>query len=1095
MSTPTAITAALQSQMPALCMLQKLGYQLLSAEQVAVERQGRLDRVLLEGILHEQLHRLNRIHYKGQTLPFSDENIRRAMETLRDVPFEGVVRSSERVYDLLTLGKSFEQSVEGEQKGFTLRYIDWHQPQNNVYHATAHFRVEAAPSRRVVEVDIVAFVNGVPFIAIQCAPETLDQAVKQHLCYQSEGQIPQLYFYTQILFALTSADAVYATTGTPRSFWAHWHELTDAAPLVQQLVNTPLPAEQQAQLFTGIWSYARAELEPVLQHPYVVTAQDSLLHAMARPQRLMELAHQFIIYDEGGGVKKIARYQQYFAVKRTLERVHQRCPDGRRRGGVIWHTQGSGKSLLMVLLGKALALDEQIPNARIILVTDRVDLDEQIWKTFHLCGKDPQQAKTGRHLQELLLDPTASVITTVLDKFRAAANSKGYKRLEDENVFVLIDEAHRSQYGEANLKMQRTLPRACYISFTGTPLMRAEKNTAEKFGGFIEPSYTIQDALADGAVVPLLYEGRHLVQRLEPAELEALCQQLTAKLSPAERAELLTCMRQHQPRLSRLESVIKLIALDVSNHFSSHWQGTGFKGQLTAPGKREALLLKQHLDAYGKVSSEVLISAPDEIENAPEHEQPESDASITTFWRKMMRRYGSEREYNRQLIHAFKQQDQPEILIVVDKLLTGFDAPRNTVLYIARSLREHHLLQAIARVNRLYPGKDYGYIIDYYGIITQLHEALELYESLGGHFDAADLSSAMTCLAQDVRDLARQHDALWQLFHQVVNKQDEEALADALVDAAQRQLFYQLLSTFSRMLKRAHSSSRWLRETPAEQIQRYRADMALFHHLRANLKQYYGEKIDHQEYEPQIQKFLHEHLQIQRIEPLLEEPVDIFQRELFQRQLQRAKTPRSAAQMIANRIQATLSVRLDEDPFFYRQFAEDLQRVVSDYQAHRLQETHYLEAVTDLMHRIRDGRTESAPAVLVGRDFSRALFGAFKEKLSASLSPVLEWMKPEPASIGLNEPPAPSLPVPLQPPTPLTDPVLAELALEVEAIIRCHATVNWRENTDAQNRMRNEMEDALHRLVISGRGTLNYSQMDALMDAAIMAAINRPSDV
>ena len=744
------------SQIPALRLLQQLGYSYLAPEEVAVERRGRIGRVLLEDTLARQLRRLNRISFKGQETTFSDANITKAIEAIRDVPFEGLVRTSEKIYDLLTLGKSLDQTIDGETKGFTLRYIDWENPRNNTFHVAAEFEVERAGSRETRRPDIVGFVNGIPFFVIECkrpdVKDSLTHAINQNIRNQRDDEIPQLFLYAQILIALNKNAGSYATTGTQPKFWSSWREIHDVRPAVRAAVTSSLPPDEHAKLFRGIYSFARADIEEQAIEGREPTEQDNLLWSLCRPERLIELARQFILYDEGGAVKKIARYQQYFAIRSTLERVRQRDRLGRRKGGVIWQTQGSGKSLAMVLLGKALALDPGIPNARIVIVTDRIDLDEQIWKTFHQCGKEPVQAKTGAHLIELLQDDRVAVITTLLQKFGSASNDSKNFEVRDDNLFVLVDESHRSNYGEANVRMQKALPNACFIGFTGTPLMKREKNTAERFGGFISPAYTIRDAVADKAVVPLLYEGRHVMQDVNQKVIDPMFEAMCQGLTHEQKADL---KRKFAARdeLNRLNSRLFLIAWDVSQHFSQNWKGTGFKAQLTAPGKKAALVIKDYLDQFGKVSSAVVISGPGEIENPDENKTSEDDQSVEAFWKSMMSKYGSEKEYNRQIISSFKKGDDPEILIVVDKLLTGFDAPRNVVLYITRNLREHALLQAIARVNRLHPGKDFGHVIDYYGVVTELHQALELYGSLGQQFDAEDLDGALAHVADELKQL------------------------------------------------------------------------------------------------------------------------------------------------------------------------------------------------------------------------------------------------------------------------------------------------------------------------------------------------------
>lgn len=1078
---------ALISQIPALQTLQQLGYTYLTPEECNEQRRKRLGRVLLEDILAGQLRRLNRIHFKGQELPFSEDNIAKAVEVLRDIPFEGLVRTSEKVYDLLTLGKSLDQTIGGETKGFTVRYIDWQNPRNNVFHVTAEFEVERTGSKEPRRPDIVCFVNGIPLVVIECKrpdeKDSLQQAMNQQIRNWKEDEIPQLFLYTQLVVALNKNEASFATTGAPLKFWAKWKEMQDVKPQVRAVVNSPLRAEDYRKLFTGPFALARETFEQQMLHEREPTAQDYLLWSLCRPERLIELARQFILYDEGGAVKKIARYQQYFAIKATLERVRQRDAQGRRKGGVIWQTQGSGKSLAMVLLGKALAMEPSIPNPRIVIVTDRIDLDEQITKTFHQCGKEPQQAKTGAHLIELLKDERVSVITTVLFKFETAAKAaRELHRLKDD-IFVLVDESHRSQYGDANIQMQKALPNACYIGFTGTPLMKVEKSTATKFGGFIEPAYTIRDAVLDQAVVPLLYEGRHIVQKVNQKPVDVMFEAMSEGLTHEQKADL---KRKFSARdeINRLQSRLYLIAWDVSQHFSKQWKGTGFKGQITAPGKKEALLLKAYFDQFGKVSTEVIISGPGEIENPEDHSTAEKEESVEVFWKATMTKYGTEKEYNRRIIDAFKKAEDPEVLIVVDKLLTGFDAPRNVVLYIARSLSGHTLLQAIARVNRLHPGKDYGYIIDYYGVVTELYDALELYSSLEGKFDAEDLEGTLTNIAEEIKTLPSLHDALWDLFKAVKNKSDEESFELALEPKEHREDFYTRLWRFSRVLRMACSSIHWVTATPEDQARSYKSDAAFFQKLRASVKLRYAEEIDYRDYEKQIQKMLNTYVQADEVIQVVE-PVNIFQREAFAAEVDKAKSPRAKADTIANRTKKTITEKMEEDPFFYRKLSALLQQAIEDYKAERISEAQYLEKVTAVMEQVRVGTREGIPSVLHQSDLAKAYFGALKEHMMNGPS----------GEDALRET-APPYHTDADGEKTVTDPteLLATVACEIEEIVNKHAVVRWRDSQDAQNRMRNDLDDLLFRVQQERGLNLSYSQMDAIIEAILRISRNR-SDV
>jgi len=1091
MSTPNFLESHV-SQIPAIQFLQQLGFAYLSPEEVAVERRGKLGNVLLESVLTTQLRRINRVRTKGRELPFTDDAIGQAIEKLRSVPFDGLCRTAEKLYDLVVLGVSIDQTIEGETKGRSLRFIDWEHPRNNTFHVTAEFRVARTASNETRRPDIVCWINGIPFVVIECKrrddKEAIPSAIKQHLRNQEDAEIPHLYTYAPLILALNKDEGRYATTGTAEKFWAEWRELFDETPDIRALLALPPRRDEHKKLFTGELSYARTFFEDLAAAGLrEVTGQDRLLYALCRPERLIELARQFTLFDEGGTIRKIARYQQYFAIRKTMERIRVKDAEGRRRGGVVWHTQGSGKSLTMVMLAKALALEPSIANPRIILVTDRIDLDEQITKTFHQCGKEPQQAKTGRHLMELIEDDRVAVVTTVLDKFGAAAKANDAFRNLNADLFVLVDESHRSQYGEANLRMMKALPNACFIGFTGTPLMKKEKNTAQKFGGIIEPPYTIRDAVNDKAVVPLLYEGRHILQDVNQKAVDRMFEELCEGLNPEQKADL---KRKFASRdeLTRIDSRLYLIAHDVSRHFSKAWKGTGFKGQLTAPGKREALLIKRHLDQMGKVTSEVLISGPDDREGEGD---ASSDENVQTFWKAQMAKHGNEKDYNRNVIEAFKKSDDPEIIIVVDKLLTGFDAPRNVVLYIARSLKEHTLLQAIARVNRLHPGKDFGYIIDYHGVIGELHDALELYSKLAGElFDAADLDGALTDVREELKALPAAHDAVWDMFRDLPNKQDDEAYVLALEDPLKREEFYTRVSKFHRLLKLGLSTLAWLNTAAPAKVEPYKRDAVLFQKIRASVKIRYAEEIDYKDYEKQIQKMLSTYVQADEVIQIVA-PVNIFEREAFQAEVDKVTSPRAKADVIANRTKKTITEKMEEDPFFYRKFSLLLQQAIDDYKAQRISEAELLAKVTDIMEKVRDGRHDNAPEAVRGSDLAKAFFGELTSQLGGSAA--ADSSPDTHHDESLHEDPTPYAAGRSRPPTqPPMSELLAEVACDIERIIRKHAIVRWRENADAQNAMRNDLDDLLFSLQRTKGIALTFEQMDAILEAVLRIARNRP---
>ncbi len=1041
------------SQLPALHLLQNLGWQYLTPEEALKLRGGKPGGVLLEGVLADWLRKHNRVRFKGRELPFTEGNILSALQALKEIPFDGLVRTNEKIYDLLCLGKSLQQSVDGDIKSFTLHYIDWEHPENNVFHVTEEFAVERTGSHQTRRPDIVLFVNGIPFGVIECkSPHIKDpirEAISQQIRNQKDDEIPHLFLYSQLLLALSKNEAKYATTGTPAKFWAVWREESpDFEEKLQELVNIPLSEEQVDKLFIENEWLVREKPAEYGTLKRQVTEQDRALFALCRPERLLELSYRFILFD--AGVKKIARYQQYFCVKKIMDRIKTRERDGRRRGGVVWHTQGSGKSLTMVLLAKSIALCPEIPDYKIVLVTDRVDLDDQIYRTFHHCGKEVEQARTGKHLSDMLKDNKKRIVTTIIDKFDAAVGRHAVHN-DDPNIFVLVDEGHRGQYGSRHAKMRRVLPNACYIGFTGTPVMKKDKNTVEKFGGLID-TYTIDRAVADKAVVPLLYEGRHASQYVDSKGIDAWFDKITANLSQEQAADLKRKFSTTD-QLNKAEQKVMAIAWDISEHFRDNWQGTGFKGQLVAQDKATALAYKKYLDEFGMVSSEVLISGPDEREGE-EDLYEENKLAVQRFWKATMQKYGSEREYNKQVINAFKHAEHPEIIIVVDKLLVGFDAPRNTILYLTRKLKDHTLLQAIARVNRLCDGKEFGYVLDYRGVLENLDHALDLYSSLP-EFDAGDIKDILTDVSVETQALPQRHSLLWDTFKEVKNKQDEEEYELLLADEELRAKFYERLSAFSNTLGIALSSVKFLEETEPSKISRYRADLKFFSKLRTSVRRRYAEVVDFGEYEPKIQKLLDTHVgtgEVEKITPL----VNIFDKDAFAKEV--AKLPKTSAKAdtIAHRTARTIHDRMQEDPAFYKRFSELLKETIAAFREERIKANEYLKQVTEIMNAVLNRTGDHIPDKLAGHDVAKAYFGSIKETLARFDKGDDEF-----------------------------DAAIADTALAIDEVIERNRIVNWTSDIDTQNRMRNEIEDLLFNFKDKEGIEITFEDIDAIMEQCL----------
>lgn len=942
------------SQKPALELLQKLGYQYLSPEEALMMRGGKTSNVLLEEVLRRQLRELNSIRIgTHKEARFSEQNIENGVIAMRNVPMEGgYLSGNEVVYNMLTLGKAFEQSIDGDKKSYTMRYIDWEHPKNNVYHVTEEFVVTRTGSSETYRPDIVLFVNGIPLVIIECKRPDIkgaeEQAISQHLRNQKDDGIRGLYVYSSLLLAIGNNFGSYGTTGSAAQFWGKWREI---------FVNKEEELGYQKRLLDIVNKDSAEVRTPTLQDEYI--------YNLCRPERLLELTYHFTLFD--AGVKKLARYQQYFTVKETVERV-KRIDAGKRNGGVVWHTQGSGKSLTMVMLAQMIATVVQ--NPRIVLVTDRTDLDDQITKTFRKCGKDVENATTGRNLVELLESNTDSVITTIINKF-ATAIKKVKQPLTDPNIFVLIDEAHRSQYKEMAIQMNRVLPNACKIAFTGTPLMKKDKNTAFTFGGIIKPVYTVKQAVEDHAVVSLLYEGRIVPQFVTEGPIDSFFERVCEDLTEEQSVDLKKKFSRTDI-LNQTEQRIYSIAMDISEHYADNWKDTGFKAMLVTPKKRVAILYKKYLDEIGKVSSEVLITAPDDREGE-ETVYGGTQEDVKVFWKQMMDEHGTPHKYQKNLITRFKKQESPEIIIVVDKLLTGFDEPKVTVMYLDRHLCGHTLLQAVARVNRTCEDKKYGYIIDYYGVLAELDDALSIYSEYDEE-DREVFRETLAPVSNKIMELPQKNAELWDLFKTIPNKKDSEAYAQSLRMEDRRHEFYDRLTAFSSVLQLALSTKEFHENTDEKTIQRYKEDLRMFAKLRTSVQLRYSDAIDYKKYETRIEKLINHHVESDEVK-VITKLVNIFDTENFQKEVDSLVSTVAKADTIASRTAKYIKENVDSDPAFYKKFSQLIKEAIEAYEQGRLSDNEYLERIQQYKEDVLNHTDSDLPAELEHNNTAKAYYG------------------------------------------------------------------------------------------------------------------------
>ena len=1017
------------SQRPALALLEAMGYTYISPADCDKQRGSRYH-VLLRDILRGQLRRLNRYVYAGAENEFSAANIERAMEDLDEPLTDGLVRTSEKIYDALLLGKSYPETVgEGKMLSFNLRYIDWETPQNNMFHVTEEFAVDSQDRQHNARPDIVLFINGIPFAVIECkAPHIpVEEAVGQMIRNQQAAYIPHLFKFAQLVVATNKNAVKYATVGTPKKFWSVWKEQDD------EWLQTRLKA---------------------LVPDRMPTEQDRNIVSLFSRERVFELIRYFILFD--ANVKKVCRYQQFFAVREIMKTIAESDEHGNRQSGVIWHTQGSGKSLTMVMLAKTILMELKDCHPRVVIVTDRKELDAQIAATFAHTRLTPARATSGRHLVELVNSARADVITSIINKFNTVERQEVKNPSRD--IFVLVDESHRSNYGLMATRMRSVFPNACYIGFTGTPLMKSEKNTMARFGRLIH-KYTIRDGVEDGAIVPLIYEGRFVEQKVDEENIDLWFKQTTRRLTEAQREDL----RRKWSSIRRLTSTdarIKRIALDISEHFIEGYKDTGFKAMLATNYKRDAIRYLECFEQFGDLNCAVVISPPDMREGVDDVDEGADDL-VVSFWNKMMQQYGDADRYEEAIKNRFCD-GEIDILIVCSKLLTGFDAPLCQVLYIDKELKEHGLLQAIARTNRLHEGKDYGLIVDYRGLIEKLDTAMDMYSGAGlENFDGGDLKGVVVDVMSAIGNLRSAYTQLVELFAPVGSISDAEAVEVFLADDKMRQDFYTLLCAFGRALHLVLNAEQAYNALSKEERQKYQDTFIFFSKVRRSVKLQYCDAIDNAEYEPLMQNLLDTHLSVAGLKKITS-PIDILNKDDFEKELEELGSLRSKADAIASRMTRSISEKRDENPAYYDSFSKRIRDALALYKEKVISEAEYLAKMRTIMGDYHAGRsTVSYPERIKNNVHAQAFFGV--------LTALFDEVEDE----------------------RITPDFVAEVSEEITKIVASHSQVDWTNNKTIHDRISQDIDDLFYKYEKEHGLKLSFDLIDKIIDNVKTVALRR----
>ena len=908
---------------PAVELLESLGYSYVPPEDLEPERAS-LQETVLTRRLAAALKRLN---------PWlSETNVAKAVKAVTHVPAAGLAEANEKVFTSLTYGIALEQDRGGGRKSHTVRFLEFDRPDRNEWVVTRQYRVLG--SKKHVIPDLVAFVNGLPLAVIECKSPTIGdawkaEAVKQLRRYQEadtrwkDQGAPKLFEAAQVLVGTCGERAVYGTVGTPERFFLEWKE------------PYPLTVEQLGE---------RLGRAP--------TRQDVLLYGLLEPRNLLDIVRSFVVFEVDGGrtVRKLTRYRQFIAVNEAMRRIRTaRRPS--ERGGVVWHTQGSGKSLTMLWLALKLRRDEAQQQPAVVIVTDRMKLDRQIAGVFTACGfPNPERADSVRDLRGILEHPTGRTVMTTIQKFQAIAGAGGAGRRgavhpilsEAANIFVMVDEAHRTQYRSLAANMRQALPNACFLGFTGTPIDKKDRSTLQTFGPYID-TYTIEQAVRDKATVPIFYESRLPELQIIGQTLDQVFDHVFADRTEDERALIRQRFATEQA-VAGAPRRIEAVCLDLIDHFTQFIAPNRFKAQVVAAGRHAAVTYKETLDRLNGPESALVMSAG------------HNDEARLARWH-------LRKDEQDQAIERFKDRgDRLSVLVVCDMLLTGFDAPVEQVMYLDAPLKEHTLLQAIARVNRpLGEEKTYGLVVDYWGVSAKLQDALAV-------FSTTDVQGALAPNVDELPRLESRHAAAMKFFQPVADTDDLDACVRVLEPEDVRAAFDLAFRRFSQSMDMLLPDPRALA---------YHADLRRLGKIRGTARaRYRDDRLDLSGCGEKVRKLIADAVAADGIRILVRE-VRLFSPE-FDEKVDALQTDGAKASEMEHAIRHEISVRVEENPAFYLSLRERLEEIIEQRRQERLDAAQQLTLLNALREDMQGEQSRARDIGLHARGF--AIYGLLEKQ-------------------------------------------------------------------------------------------------------------------
>jgi type I restriction enzyme R subunit len=941
----------------------------------AATGRGSFREVFLEGRLRPALRRIN-LDPAGQPW-LGDRRVSQAVGALLRPKAVRLIEINQELTERLLLGMTVE-GVEGWDHGRdrTVQFIDWEHPRRNDFLVVNQFRVDepGGQGHKYIAPDVVLFVNGIPLVVIEAKSpgvvEPMVKAIRQLRRYanqrgsvQPEGN-ERLFHTSQFVVATCFEKALAGTFTSEPEHFAEW-KTTEPVPEADVCVSLGVTA---------------------------LSSQERLVAGMLAPERLLDLVRHFTLFMQDGPrtVKIVARYQQYRAVHRALERLTTgatRAQDGEvdRRGGIVWHTQGSGKSLTMVFLVRAMRTDPALVRFKVVVVTDRTDLQNQLSVTAALTGESVLTATSVAKLKELLSSPGKALVFAMIQKYRnpqarrdddAVLKSLGVLDIS-EDVVVLVDEAHRTQASALHANLLWALPNCARIGFTGTPIiMGRRKYTFTIFGDYLD-RYTILESQADGATLPILYEGRTTKAAVrDAADLDELFEDMFAEHTPEE----LEAIRKRWATRGNVMEAPRLIAAKARSmlrHYTDTVLPNRFKAQVVATSRVAAVRYREaFLAARGELLAE-LDALPADLKTAGAAERADSlpgkvarlvrawpfrdviaaldfipvisgehnDPADWAQWTDKARQEAVIAQFKKPL--PVEGDADPEntstvgFLLVKSMLLTGFDAPAEQVMYLDRHIKEAELLQAIARVNRTAHGKNAGYVVDYYGVAENLKVALAAYA-------AEDVEGAMTSVADQVPLLAERRQAVRALFQQrgidrFDTQADQDACVEALADERLRAAFEAAFKLFTMSMEIV---------LPRPEALPFVPDAKAFGAIAFSARRRYREEgFDASLYGSKVRQLIDDHIEALGIEQKIP-PMSITEAD-FDAKVAGLRSERARASEMEHAIRYHLREHWDEDPEHYARLSERLEEIIEELGG---QWEQLALALSGLLPEVRTGR-------------------------------------------------------------------------------------------------------------------------------------------